>query len=153
MPLTVPPKPAAQRQRRNRTTTAATLEAPPARKVPLPERDAEHPWHPLTLATWEVWWASPMTAEWVDADVPGLIETAQMVDDFWRASTTTDRARLRAEIRMSSREYGLSSLSRRQLQWEIKRIQATERPVAAVPRRRRPSRNILSVLDGSRHTA
>ena len=72
-----------------------------------------------------------MVAEWVDADVPGLIELALLVDSFWLAESVADLTKLRAEIRMSSREYGLSSLARRSLQWEIKRVEAADRTVPA----------------------
>lgn len=141
------PKPAAKRQRRNRTTTAATLEGGPAAKVALTAAVPEHDWHTLALRTWETWWASPMVDEWVDADVPGLIELAALVDDFWWAEDAATRARLRAEIRMSGREYGISPLSRRQLQWEVRRLDPkTATPTA--PRRARDTRSTLSVLQG-----
>jgi len=53
------PKPAAQRQRRNRVATAATLDAPPATYRDLAELAPGRPWHPLTLAWWRVIWSSP----------------------------------------------------------------------------------------------
>ena len=141
------PKPAATRQRRNRHTTAALLEAGPATKLPLPENRT---WHPRTVATWDVWWASPIAAEWVDAFVPGLLELLELVDDFHKADTAIDRAKLRSEIRLSSREYGLSPLSMRQLQWEIKRVQAAGRTPVAPVRRRRSAEATLGVLQGGR---
>ena len=74
------PKRPDQRQRRNRTTTAAQLEAAPATRVALPDlRD----WQPATRAWWETIWASPMADEWVDGDVPGLTALAVLVDTFW----------------------------------------------------------------------
>lgn len=181
------PKRPDQRQRRNRTTNAATLEAPAARKVPLPTRysawrcdatvdakdgcrltgaqhDLEHfakaeiephefvpreiEWRPMTLAWWETIWASPMAHEWVDADVPGLLALAALVDGFW----STGDAKIAAEIRLQQREYGLSPLSRRQLQWEIKRVE-TGRPAPAAPPRRHSARSVLGVLEGGRQTA
>lgn len=140
------PKPAATRQRRHRMTTAATFEAPPAAKLDLIAAVPDRTWHPRTLATWETWWASPMVAEWVDADVPGLVEVALLVDAFWWAELAADRIKLRAEIRMSSREYGLTPIARRQLQWEIKRVQGHAPTQASEPRRRQPARTVLSVL-------
>ncbi len=87
-----------------------------------------------------------MVAEWVDADVPGLVEVALLVDAFWWAEAAADRIKLRAEIRMSSREYGLTPIARRQLQWEIKRVQGRAPTQAPEPRRRQPARTVLSVL-------
>lgn len=196
------PKRAAQRQRRNRTATAATLEALPAKYQPLPdvrwsaikcaaelagaagcplpkwhhtrskfvalEALAEAgeiepveahdfdpvaiPWRPTTLAWWGVIWASPMAAEWVDADVPGLFALALLIDDFW----TGPEAKQHAEIRQASREFGLSPFSRRQLQWEIRRLEAAKPPAPAKPRPAggagKPG-GVLSVLEGGKSRA
>jgi hypothetical protein len=138
------PKSAATRQRTNRTATATTLEAGPATRIDLPAMVM--PWHDQTLAWWETVWASPMVAEWVDADVPGLVALAVLVDAFW-TSDPADAAKIHAEIRMASREFGLSPLSRRTLQWEIKRL-AAPAPAATAPVRRRSGRATLSVLSG-----
>lgn len=168
------PKPAATRQRTNRTTTAATFEAAPAARAELPPHRVsaitcqacplaawkhtrggfdeaevephdyvprELGWRAATRKWWETIWASPIAAEWVDADVPGLLALAVLVDEFW---TTADRG-VHAEIRMASREFGLSPLSRRSLQWEIKRL---AEPAKAPPPTRRPGRASLSVLSG-----
>lgn len=199
------PKRAAQRQRRNRHATAATLEALPAKHQPLPDirwsaikcafktvdgacpepswhhtkawfqRDeaqakamseaagvlvkplephdydpAAIAWRPTTLAWWGVIWASPMAEEWVDADVPGLFALALLVDDFW----TAPEAKVHAEIRQASREFGLSPFSRRQLQWEIKRLDAGKAPPAPA---RRPAAatpgGVLAVLEGGKSSA
>ena len=144
------PKPASIRQRRNRVAGAMSIEAPVAQKLALSSIETGDTWHPLTLQTWDVWWASPIAEEWVDADVPGLIELARLVNDFWRAADARTRKDLRAEIRMSSREYGLSSFSRRQLQWEVKRLETQAPPAPPAPRRSR--RAVFSVLAGG-HSA
>lgn len=165
------PKNAATRQRRNRTSTKAHLEAPSATPIDLPTRyssfkcrecyltvgkhtaeqfdkediephsfePAEEEWRALTVTWWSTIWASPMAEEWVDADVPGLVALAVLVDEFWR----TGNREIAAEIRMQQREYGLSPLSRRSLQWEVIRVQRAERgqPTAsAVPSRRKDPR-------------
>jgi len=105
---------------------------------------AEGKWHPMTLSWWKTIWASPMADEWVDADVPSLIGIAALIEMFW----TQPDARLLAEIRMQQREYGLSPLSRRQLQWEIKRAEGTTPVAPAGPRR--SSRSTLAVLSGGK---
>lgn len=164
------PKNAATRQRRNRTTTKARLEAPPASRVELPTRwssykcrecyltvgkhtaeqfgkedivphafdPEEDQWRDLTIVWWATIWDSPMAEEWVDADVPGLIALAFLVDEFWR----TGNREIAAEIRMQQREYGLSPLSRRSLQWEIIRVQRAggSKPAAPTPARRKDPR-------------
>jgi len=168
------PKAAGTRQRRNRTSTSARLEAPPASRVELPTRfssyrcvecylavgkhtaeqfdkedilphgfePAEETWRDLTIAWWATIWASPMAEEWVDADVPGLVALAFLVDEFWR----TGNREIAAEIRMQQREYGLSPLSRRSLQWEIIRVKRAERvqPEARPPRRKDPRLRLVS---------
>jgi hypothetical protein len=180
------PKAAAKRQRRNKTTTAATLEAMPARYQPLPDvrwssisclvpgcllakwqhtrarfEEAQElgvnilahdfdpkplAWRPTTVLWWETIWASPMADEWVDADVPGLFALAILIDEFWISGDS----KIHAEVRQASREFGLSPFSRRQLQWEIKRLETTKAPPAAKPAVRKPgrSRAVLSVLAG-----
>lgn len=107
--------------------------------VPHGFEPAEEEWRPMTNVWWSTIWASPMADEWVDADVPGLVSLAVLVDEFWR----TGNRELAAEIRMQQREYGLSPLSRRSLQWEVIRVQRAERgqPVpSAVPTRRKDPR-------------
>ena len=182
------PKPPAQRQRRNRTTTAASLEAPPVTRVDLPTltsstqclaevdrksgcplpaiaHDLKHfaqyviephdfagavieP-HAMTRAWWSTIWASPMVAEWVDADVPGLIALAILWDGFYR----TGDPRTHAEARMATREFGLSPLSRRQLQWEVKRLAPAKAKPAASRPRRRSGPAVLGVLEGGKPKA
>lgn len=117
------PKPAAQRQRRNKTSTNTTLVRNHDVTVPeLPER--AEPWHELTYAWWRAVWESPMAPEFErDADSHGLFMLAQLRDDFW--SVPPDKPRVRAEIaaeiRLQEQRFGLSPIDRRRLQWEIER--------------------------------
>lgn len=129
------PKSPQTRQRRNKPSTAATLEAPKAAPIALP---AGPDWHDLTLTWWNTIWASPMVAEWVDADVPGLILLADLVNRYWHDGDP----KLAAEIRMQQREYGLSPFARRSLQWEVKRAQTPALPptVSPLPQRARDPR-------------
>lgn len=133
------PKPAAQRQRRNRTTTTSEITAPPAQRLALPDD-----YHELTKAWWSTIWNSPIAEEWVDADTPGLVALAQLVEDFW-CSDRDHRAKAHAEVRMASREFGLSPFSRRQLQWEIKKVEAAGgKPDAEPVRRGKPRFSVLA---------
>jgi hypothetical protein len=125
-----PPKDPRLRQRRNKASTRATLPAladPAAvagRLSPsLPERGkGEVPWHPETVTFWREVWASPMAAEYIPADVPGLVIVAQLVDRFHYGEV-----QLAAEIRLQRQCFGLTPLDRRRLQWEIERGETAER--------------------------
>lgn len=112
------PKPAHMRQRKNRASTGALLNAEHGVQAPdLPDRA----WHPLTVAWWEDVWASPMAPEFDSSDRHGLFALACLVDDFWSADTPTERAKLAAEIRLQRQCFGLTPIDRRRLQWEIER--------------------------------
>lgn len=93
----------------------------------------------MTVLWWDTIWASPMVAEWVDADVPDLLALGALVDMFWHKPDP----KLHAEIRMAGREFGLSPLSRRSLQWEIKRVEQAK-PPATTERPRDPRLRAVS---------
>lgn len=123
------PKPANMRQRRNKTTTAATLieSSPLTEGVPdLPERlgprGGKRTWHPAVIAWWEDIWTSPMASEYTQADVHQLVMLADLIDQYWRKPMVT----LATEIRMRSQNFGLTPLDRRRLQWEIQRGEEAE---------------------------
>src|SRR5690606_10891950 len=125
------PKPAHLRQRRNRKSTAATLEMPPEgerRRAPtLPNPDGRK-WHRLTRAWWRRVWASPMASEYLETDVDGLGRLAVLVDDFHKAESAKERKELLQEIRLQEARFGLSPVDRSRLQWEIaKGDEATRR--------------------------
>lgn len=142
-------KPAHQRQRQNRSVAKATIEASPAKRLDLAELLPENALHRMTLWTWNVWWASPLTAEWVDADVPDLVDVALLVDAFWTADDPIKRAKIHAEMRMAMQQFGLTPMSRRSLQWEIKRLEGPKpREEPRTPRR--SSKSTLGVLMGGK---
>lgn len=125
-------------------------------RVPPPEPHDFDPkaiaWRPTTLAWWQVIWASPMAEEWVDADVPGLFALALLMDEFW---TSGGDSKIHAEIRQAAREFGLSPFSRRQLQWEIRRLEAGKPPAGATPAAapKPSSAKLFSVLTGGKEPA
>jgi hypothetical protein len=141
------PKPAAQRQRTNRASTGATLESGPAVKVPL---EGDH-WHKYTLRWWDVIWSSPMAAEWVDADLPSLFRLARLDDEFWRSTVVADTVRLASEIRQQQAQFGLTPMSRRSLQWEVKRVESSAPPTPQ-PRTASQRKTTLGILEGGRRT-
>jgi hypothetical protein len=152
-----PPKRPGTRQRRNKTVGGAllTTDGPSIPAPPLPDRDCVlcfgsgenekgkdcprceasgvEPWHPLVLERWRAAWASPMAKEWIDSDKHGLFVLADLWDLYWKGDK--DRA---SEIRLQEQRFGLSSLDRRRLQWEIDRVEQPKRPPAA-PRGKRPA--------------
>src|SRR5574343_878822 len=160
------PKDPALRQRRNRTTSAARLEAGGERlrqrRVPaLPkivqDTDAEgNPvqleWHPMTRAWWRDVWRSPMAPEFLQADVHGLYRLALLVNAYWRAPSTA----LAAEIRLEQQTFGLTPLDRRRLQWEVSRAEEAttkRRPAPQPAPNAQPiddPRSVLKIVGGSK---
>lgn len=125
-----PPKPAASRQRRNKTSTHAILrpmtdeELETAEIPELPPR--EQGWNYLTLEWWNDIWRSPMAPEFDDSDRHGLYALAMIVNDFWNAETAKDRQAAASEIRLQSVRFGLSPVDRRRLQWEIEKTEEAQ---------------------------
>jgi hypothetical protein len=124
-----PPKDPKLRQRTNRVTTHARLQIAPRKRIRcrrrrnLPIRgEADVPWHPDTIGFWREVWASPMAAEFIAADVPGLVLVARLIDRFNYGDVS-----LAAEIRLQRQCFGLTPLDRRRLQWEIARGEEAEK--------------------------
>lgn len=114
----------------------------------LPERGKnEKPWHPETLEFWRLVWSSPMAAEYLPADVPGLVKLAKLEDEF----NYGDHERI-AEIRLQRQCFGLTPLDRRRLQWEIERGEAAEarqkerKKAQAASKKTRRSRDVLRAI-------
>lgn len=127
-----PPKPAALRQRRNKTSTRAQLptEAEAAGfEVPeLHERDDGEAWHPNVLEWWESIWRSPMAREFLDADMRGgLYLLADLHQVRWTTTSRTGLLEAAREIRLQEVRFGLSPIDRRRLQWEVARGEEAER--------------------------
>ena len=155
------PKPASQRQRRNKSVTASTLRAVPDAVVPdLPPRmktvgekddleplEVEVPWHAMTLAWWQDIWTSPMAPEFLDSDVHGLYVLAALVDQFWREPSTA----LAAEMRLQRQCFGLTPVDRRRLEWHVEQAeQAVEKTTARrqrkTPKSGKDPRDALSAV-------
>jgi hypothetical protein len=122
------PKPASQRRRRNRASTATTLRA--LQPVAIPRLPVKKP-HPLTRSFWRELWESPITPELTSVDVSGLLMLAVLVEDFHRADSVIERINVSREIRLRGAEFGLTPISRRRLQWEIARVSEAEARRAA----------------------
>lgn len=144
------PKPANLRQRTNKSPSRATLSALTVgrkRAPSLPDRgndEAGNPieWHPRTRDMWKRVWHSPMASEYLEADLDGLFQLAELTDQFWR-DPTAQRA---AEIRLQRQCFGLTPLDRRRLEWSVEQVeQVKERR-----QRQQPVRPSLSAEDDPR---
>ncbi len=87
-------------------------------------------------------WASPMAHAWLDADVPGLVRLAGLMERS-RAGVDTPLTVL-TEIRALEDRYGLSPMARRRLQWEVEQAGGS---VSPAPEKEDASR-WLRAIDG-----
>lgn len=133
-----PPKSSKTRQRRNKTSTRAKLRiaGEPPKAPELPEI-ADRIWDRMTILWWRSVWASPMAAEFVEADHHGLFKLALLEDDYWKAKSPTARKELASEIRLQRQCFGLTPLDRRRLQWEVEKVEDAQDK--GRKRRRQPS--------------
>jgi hypothetical protein len=148
------PKPAGMRQRRNKTSTAATLPAEDIagkaeRVIPSLPKRGNRKWHAMTTEWWEDTWRSPMATEFVQADIHGLYLLAELYDAFWRVPSIS----LAAEIRQHRMAFGLTPIDRRRLQWEVERVNEKTKGKAtqqSKPKRQRGTltdpRNVLRAV-------
>lgn len=112
------PKDPAIRQRRNKSSTRAILPAENAvtTKTPdLPKLPGRKKWHPMAQDYWKAIWSSPMSHEFLHADLFALVRLVMLVNRFFMRGSL-DVAR---EIRMMEQQFGLTPFSRRRLEWTV----------------------------------
>jgi hypothetical protein len=130
------PKHHSVRARRNKTgSSRAVLTEPEPDEVEIPElppmrlaeerytdedgkrqaRMVEVPWRLETREWWEDIFSSPMAGEFHLSDRHGLLRLACLIDEFWMRPTVA----LSGEIRLTQKDYGLTPLDRRRLEWTI----------------------------------
>lgn len=123
------PKDPSIRQRRNKNSTRALLPAELAPRVRTPRLpkitqmkkvgdqlvEVEVEWHPMARQFWSVVWSSPMHHEFLRADEPALLRLLMLVNMFWQTGDLS----VAKEVRMVEREFGLTPLSRRRLEWTV----------------------------------
>lgn len=146
------PKDPKIRQRRNRSSTAATLvDDGSARPDETPQLPANEVWHPMTLAWWADVWASPMANEYLRVDVHGLYRLAYLVNRFWLLGDPS----LASEIRLTGQLFGLTPIDRRRLQWEVAKVEDRERERDPRPPEKPVAdpRALLSVVQGEKPAA
>lgn len=147
MPGPTPKSPAA-RQRRNKTATNAKLslvvdhEVPPMppatdwlARLDSEDGPVEEPtWSPAVVAWWESIWSSPMSNEYHEADIHQLYLACfylhQTVSPYLKIA---DRLSASKAYEATVKNFGLTPMSRRSLQWEIER---SEEAMAKAAKRR-----------------
>jgi len=134
------PKPASQRQRRNRVSSAAVL--PPAAPFEIPALPEGY--DKRVVRWWETVKRSPMREEYTETDWEALLAVAALYNLWWLSGDP----KVHAEFRTAAKDFGLNPLSRRSLQWEIKRVEGAAPAVPATPRR--ASKSTLAVLAGGK---
>lgn len=85
-------------------------------------------WLPETVEWWGDVWASPMSDEYLDADVHGLIRLAVLVDNYWYSPN----AKTHAEVRLAQKDYGLTPYDRRRLEWTIEGVRKAKAGATAL---------------------
>jgi hypothetical protein len=70
-----------------------------------------------------------MAAEWLRADWHGLYVVADLLDRYWRTGSLTAAA----EYRQHRAAFGLTSMDRRRLQWEIQKTESRKPPAPGFP--------------------
>ena len=126
---------AASARRRTNSPKPAMLYPVDMDTVVVPELPARRQWQPETIRRWESLHTSPMAAELVEADLYNLYDLAELWDDYTKAQSSKERAKLSREIRIKGQAYGLSPLDRRRLSWEIEKGEQAE--IATRQRRER----------------
>lgn len=116
------PKPAHMRQRRNVSPSKTTLEVTDDQRLKffdLPVEVAfEDDVHHLTIDWWARLWESPQVGEFLQGDLGSLLRLASLIDQWW----CTKKLAIAREVRVLEREFGLTPLSRRRLEWTVSQV-------------------------------
>lgn len=138
------PKPSSSRQRRNKSASKATLTLAIKHDVPeLPEPQEwigcpfssdsdfyyEPEWSEPVRQWWEDIWTSPMSNEFHESDVHGLYQAAMYLHESRNPMLKpAERLGFGRAYEAAVKNFGLTPMSRRTLQWEIARAdEATDK--------------------------
>lgn len=132
------PKEPESRRRRNVPASGewVTLPSEPytGPRPNMPALDAED-----AVATWELWWRSPMAHMWTEGDWPGLCRLIVLIDQG------VDVEYMK-EIRMQEDRFGLSPKGRQALHWRF--VPGEPEPVAPAAKSKSKARYAhLKVVD------
>lgn len=111
------PKDPSIRQRRNKSASRALLppETTPIESKPRLPKHPDGEWHNLARRWWADVWSSPQSHEFLRADLGALFRLVYLVDEYFKDR----KLAVAKEIRMLEREFGLTPLSRRRLEWTV----------------------------------
>ena len=105
-----------QRERAQRAKDATFTNIPDTTGIhcaALPEIDG-HTWHPMTVAWWDDFRASPIAATITPTDVRYLYDTALLHTQFWNGEN-----RLAGEIRLRVAQFGATPADRERLRLRV----------------------------------
>ncbi len=108
-----PPKPAHHRRNRNPLKGGGWVQLPEGRKGPAPSC-AGYGLNRSSQSWWRSIWRSPMASQWVDGDVPALLELAVL-----RQRLLDGKISVAPEVRLRTNEFGLSPAGRQSRRWMI----------------------------------
>jgi len=110
------PKDPAIRQRTNKSSSRALLpaETNPIKDLPRLPGNGKG-FHEMARRWWADVWSSPQCHEYLRADLPSLYRLVKLVDIFWKDGDMS----VATEIRLLEREFGLTPLARRRLEWQV----------------------------------
>jgi hypothetical protein len=119
-----------------RNRNAKTYEWSPVENAPydgpspdLPLKGGKQQWHRETLAWWQAVRQMPHCRLWTDSDWRFAIETAALVEEFWRGEL-----KVAAELRLRSAKLGLTHEDRLKLRIRYTDpTSETDEPVVATP--------------------
>ena len=134
------PKDPKTRQRSNKAISRALLspEKRPIKHTPrLPDLEIAE-WSDLTRAWWEELWQSPQSDLFLRSDLGSLFRLAVLQNKFF----TTFSLAVASELRLLEREFGLTSLSRRRLEWTVAQTES------AIDKREHGRAKRAQIIDG-----
>jgi len=116
-----PPKPSAERRRRNRPTFGG-IELDPHPRVPVPPLPKWRKWRKTTIDYWAELWSKPQAAQWDPSGVT-LARLAELFDA--KLAKEVGLVAASAEMRQIEDRHGLSDKALMMLRWEISERCAT----------------------------
>lgn len=138
-----PPKPDAQRRRRNAVVAMTKL---PARfDGPIPSWPLGKP-SKIELDTWAQLWVLPQAAAWAHSQSARVVARYVLL----LVKAEAGNVLLMPEVRMLEDRLGLTPMSMLRLRWEVASDEVSSAREAKAPARRRtPAKRRLMAVDGS----
>lgn len=99
--------------------------------IEVPELPSDRIWDPRTSQWWVDCWQSPMRLEWDAADTHAILQTAYLLDEFWRIVGRDevdygDLTKVSKAIQDRCARLGLDPFARRSLGWLLVQTERDE---------------------------